>query len=104
VSYKPIPPPAWLLLPGEQLLEQPFHAADLPEMFKLDPSARCSCGSDQGINLTVDDIVIFTTATAVLRKIETTYCILCSNKDELDLICVSLGCSIGIIVLHFLTN
>ena len=80
VSYKPIPPPAWLLLPGEQLLEKPFHTTDLPEILKLDPSAHCSCGSNQGINLTVDDIVIFTTTTAILRKIETSYCISCRNK------------------------
>ena len=80
MSYKPIPPPAWLLLPGEQLLEKSFHAMDLPEIFKLDLSAHCSCGSNQGINLTVDDIVVFTTTTAILRKIETSYYISCSNK------------------------
>jgi len=82
VSYKPIPPPTWLVLPGEQLLEQPFHAPDLPQLFSLDPTSRCSCGSNrwQGINSMVDEIVIFTNCTAIIRQIETVYCTLCTNK------------------------
>ena len=83
VSYKPIPTPVWLLLPSERLQEMPFHIVDLPEIFRLDPySARCSCGcgASAGVtDLTLEEIVIFTTTTAIFRKIETTYCMVCRN-------------------------
>ena len=80
ISYLPIPPPTWAQLPGEPF-EQPFHhGIHLPERFLLNPRARCSCGSSEGVSRSIDDIVIFASSTAIIRQIETTYCPHCSNK------------------------
>jgi len=80
LSYLPVVPPAWLRLPGEEL-EKPFdNGAHLPPVFKLNSKARCSCGSREGVNPTVTEIVVYTMSRAIPLLIETTYCLRCPNK------------------------
>ena len=79
ISYRQIPPPAWIRLPQDILKEKPFRlGVCLPDLFSLNEISRCSCGSGQrGGSVDIQEITIFTSTTAITKLIETEYCIDC---------------------------
>jgi len=64
ISYRPIAPPPWIQLPGDELQNIPFKGGNnLPDVFRLGEAEakRCSCGSRApGVDPTIGEIIIFT--------------------------------------------
>jgi len=81
VSWKTIPPPEWCRLPTDTLRGRPFRSgAYLPSKFQLDTDSRCSCGNAVvSAEIETSDLTIYTSTTALLKSIETTYCTSCRN-------------------------
>lgn len=79
VSYLPIPVPAWLQIDENESISQSFRGGtDLPDIFYLNNTSRCSCGSrDPGVGPTHSDLLIFTSTTVIRKRIETSYCEAC---------------------------
>jgi hypothetical protein len=79
VSFRQIPPPAWIRLPQDRSKEKPFRSGvHIPDLLCLNEDSRCSCGSRQRNGLRdTQEICIFTSSTAVTKRIETEYCIAC---------------------------
>jgi len=79
ISYRDIAPPAWLRIDTDELEDEPFRGGQhLPEVFYLGDAYRCSCGSRAlGISPAISDLLVFTSTTAILKRIQTTYCVLC---------------------------
>jgi len=86
VSYRPIGPPSWCRIASDDptIRQRPFQAGrNLPSLFILDRESRCNCGvtieTAQSLPITERDITIFTSLTAIERKVETMYCSACRN-------------------------
>jgi CxC4 like cysteine cluster associated with KDZ transposases len=85
VSYKPISPPEWCRLPSDRddIPRISFQAGrNLPkeQRFILDSSSRCSCGATAS-SIDVHDslLTIYTSLTAIVMTVETSYCPSCRN-------------------------
>ena len=86
ISYLPIAPLNWCRFATDSpnLRQIPFRAGrNLPSTFSLDQLSRCSCGVTMDnsplLSVSETDLIIFTSYTAILTKIETMYCSSCSN-------------------------
>jgi len=81
VSHLPIDPPLWCQLPTDTVaINRPPR--NLPDVFLLDGSSRCSCGNNDyeaGGPPTTNRYVVFTSSTALQLTVETIYCYACSN-------------------------
>ena len=82
ISHLPIQPPAWCRLPSDKITNGISFSQQLPTVFQLDNSSRCSCeyngNYDENLK-TVDPLVVYTSTIAVQHLVETVYCDACSN-------------------------
>jgi len=85
ISHLPIQPPAWCRLPSDTITSNDsFHLLqNLPAIFGLNASARCSCGYESIGNhnqiTKQSEIIIYTSTTALKHFVETIYCDACTN-------------------------
>jgi hypothetical protein len=82
VSHLPIPPPEWCRLPRDKDLPSiPFQGGrNLPTKFDLDSNSWCSCGETTiSDDVTVSNLIIYTSFMILNADIQTSYCISCSN-------------------------
>jgi len=81
ISWKPVPPPEWCRLPTESFRSHPFRSGiHLPPIFELDDDSRCSCGNTAvSVEIETGDLTIYTSTLAIQKKVETSYCRVCTN-------------------------
>jgi hypothetical protein len=86
VSYLPIAPPNWCRIASDDpnIWQKPFRAGqNLPSLFILDQESRCNCGitveTAQLLPVIESDVTVFTSSTAIERRIQTMYCSSCRN-------------------------
>ena len=82
ISHLPIQPPAWWRLPSDKITNGISFSQQLPAVFQLDESSRCSCGYNGSYDETlkmVEPLVIYTSTIAIQHSVETVYCNVCSN-------------------------
>jgi CxC4 like cysteine cluster associated with KDZ transposases len=85
VSHLPIQAPVWCRLPGdrEDPTIVPFQSGqNLPQLFTLDATSRCSCGYTGTYDedaIREDEFKVYASSTAFSTIIQTVYCEKCPN-------------------------